>query len=205
MDEEIQGQPEMKTSKLAIVSLILPFTCIGAFLGIILGIAAAIQISRNRNKLKGMGFASNGIALSITIVIIQAAIITPSFVSSRWYAQSKNCLTNVKHIQAALSMYATDHNDTFPPAAGWSDAIKPYVKDPKILKCPADKTGGPSYALNAQAAGISAKDMPNPGETVLIFESKPGQAIAGGRELLIDAPRHFGYSFRWPCYTALKY
>jgi prepilin-type processing-associated H-X9-DG protein len=89
-----------------------------------------------------------------------------------------------------MKMYCSDYDDLYPPTRKWNDAIKPYVKDPKILICP--KAGGvePTYAMNDFLGGLSDVEIMSPAETVMVFESIPGINLAGGLELFQEPPRH---------------
>ena len=188
---QIPAQP--KTSGLAIASLVCALTCVAAPVGLILGIVAAVQIDRNKNELKGMGLAVAGIvigALATLILPIFAAILFPVFNRARHAAQTTACINNVKQISVAMNMYVSDYDSKFPPAGNWNDAIKPYLKNTNVWKCPADNTDGPSYAMNNQLNGIAGSKVLSPADTVMLFESQPGKNRAGGPELLPSEPQH---------------
>jgi len=88
-------------------------------------------------------------------------------------------------------MYANDHNDAFPPAENWCDALKNELVTFKLLKAPADKSSGAcSYAYHAKLSRMEEGKI-NP-QTVAFFETEGGWNQHGGRELLLPAPRQGG-------------
>jgi len=92
MSEEIQSPErglERKTSGLAIASLVLALSCLGSWLGIILGIAALVKIGDNP-RLGGKGIAIAGIAVGAAMILLSlpflsviAAIAIPSLLRSQ--------------------------------------------------------------------------------------------------------------------------
>jgi|GEM_PF-6542089 len=102
------------------------------------------------------------------------------------------CLSNIKQINLGMLMFASDNDERLPSADRWVDEIMPYVKSPEIFKCPGDKSGAKSsYAMNSTLSGMSMKDIKNPSELVLVFEtSKPGNNPAGGPEAVLKSSRH---------------
>ncbi len=80
----------------------------------------------------------------IAIIAILAAILFPVFAQAREKARSASCLSNLKQIGVAITMYVTD-NEGYPmhsslssvsPRTRWPDYIYPYVKNEKIFNCP---------------------------------------------------------------------
>jgi prepilin-type processing-associated H-X9-DG protein len=224
MDEERQNQPEgqpppmaqvasepppPKTSGMAVASLVLGilalFTCVTSLPGLILGIIALVQISRNPGRLRGQGMALAGTIISglaVLLVPILAAILFPVFARARDAAIQTSCLNNVKQLSMAVQMYKTDWDNSYPLAENWNEAIGEYVRPSVAQKsssklsgvwvCPAAKSKEPAYALNEMLAGVSEKDVNFPAETVGIYESLPGRNQVGGATLLPSPPRHHG-------------
>ena len=86
--------PVCRTSGMAIASLVLGIlglcTCVTALPGLILGIIALVQTSRNRECLRGQGLALAGTIISGIAVLftpILAAILFPVFARARDKAQ----------------------------------------------------------------------------------------------------------------------
>ena len=91
----------------------------------------------------------------IAIIAILAAILFPVFAQAREKARMTACLSNMKQIGTALTMYAQDYDETLPlndyvgnglgPLPGWRDpragdswcsGIYPYVKNPWGIMTP---------------------------------------------------------------------
>jgi prepilin-type N-terminal cleavage/methylation domain-containing protein/prepilin-type processing-associated H-X9-DG protein len=79
----------------------------------------------------------------IAIIAILAALLMPALANAKAKGGSIKCLNNNKQLGLALTMYASEHNDSFParreaPEA-WMQMLLPYYKVPAVLQCPTDK------------------------------------------------------------------
>jgi prepilin-type processing-associated H-X9-DG protein len=193
--------PIAKTSALAIWSFVLAMMGLFTFMitalpAFICGIISLIKIARSHGRLKGTGFAVAGIAVPavsfLFIIPMMLAILMPALGKTRQLAQRIMCSTNLSGLDKAVTVYVDDHNDTYPPAESWCDAlVKECDVDPKQLLCPGSdiKEGLSCYALNINVAGKKRSEVPP--DTVLLFETVPGVNPAGGPELL-NADNHQG-------------
>ncbi len=105
----------------------------------------------------------------IAIIAILAAILFPVFAQAREKARQTSCISNLKQIGLALTMYVQDYDEAYPNRAfeprtvpnwddnSWRTVIQPYVKNRKLLTCPSnpgkstptyDPEFGISYACN---------------------------------------------------------
>ncbi len=169
---------------LAIASLVLGLLGCTAPIGLILGIVALVKINKSRGQLGGQGLAIAGTCLSGFMLLfflpIIAGLMLPALARAKAKAQTINCVNNIKQVCLGMRIYASDHNETFPPAETWCDAIQPSLGSPAVLRCPADRSGQRcSYGFNRNLSGVSV-DKANP-QTVLIFECRGGWNISGGR------------------------
>ncbi|MHB1000098.1 MAG: DUF4190 domain-containing protein [Armatimonadota bacterium] len=191
---------QQKNSGLAIASLvlgILAFLTFGitALPGIILGIVAMGQI-RHNSQLKGSGMAVAGITIGAVsmfiffIAGIMGAIMYPVFSRARDEARGVGCMANVKRVSLSMQMYASEWNDSLPPADGWNDKVRPYVGNDSIFRCPSARSKMPAYAVNSKFASKKSVEIASPDKKVLIFETEPGRNKAGGSEMMLPAPRH---------------
>src|SRR5689334_6425691 len=107
-----------------------------------------------RMRTRRLGFTLIELLVVIAIIAILAAILFPVFAQAREAARKSSCLSNIKQINLAISMYRQDYDETFPMAyyylndnnsangyAQWSGFMQPYVKNWGIFKCPSDKLG----------------------------------------------------------------
>ncbi len=142
------------------------------------------------------GFTLTELLVVVAIIGIIAAIVLPVFFSVRGRGQQTACLSNIRQISAALTLYTQDHDSTYPLVSSgsgdWDHAVFPYVRSAEAFHCPAcpvppsfDQVvpGIPimyakGYALNAeiydastnrQSAGAE-KPVPYPASTVALCE-----------------------------------
>jgi competence protein ComGC len=80
----------------------------------------------------------------VAIIAILAAILFPVFAQAREKARQTSCLSNMKQIGMAITMYVTDY-EAYPmhsspssanPRTRWPDYISPYVKNEPLFICP---------------------------------------------------------------------
>ena len=141
-------------------------------------------VSRLRQKPLGQrgGFTLIELLVVIAIIAILAAILFPVFARARENARRASCMSNMKQLALAFTMYADDNNGWYPPGVmqvngawtPWDVFIFPYVKAEGIFRCPSDRAKRQpgqlirSYALNDQIAlrdgwGKSMKQSSIPG------------------------------------------
>ncbi len=107
--------------------------------GLVLGIIALVRINKSHGQLKGQGLALAGLIVSIIFLLllpIFAAMLLPALAQAKAKAQSIQCIGNVKQLNLALMMYASDNNEQLPDGAKWCDALKPYLGIPTSLFVP---------------------------------------------------------------------
>jgi prepilin-type N-terminal cleavage/methylation domain-containing protein/prepilin-type processing-associated H-X9-DG protein len=133
------------------------------------------------------GFTLIELLVVIAIIAILAAILFPVFAQAREKARATSCLSNMKQLNTAMSMYMQDWDERFPnwrtlvpksvehPNAKitWVENMQPYCKNKNIWVCPSDNTPGRnatnpatqnSYWLNAYVflwSGYSPKHPPS--------------------------------------------
>lgn len=79
--------------------------------------------------------------------------------------------STIKALGLALQMYALDWDDSFPPAATTADAkafLMPYTKSTTSWTSPVP---GGAILFNTSLAGVRLKDIPEPKDTILLYES----------------------------------
>ncbi|HET6387375.1 MAG TPA: prepilin-type N-terminal cleavage/methylation domain-containing protein [Armatimonadota bacterium] len=109
------------------------------------------------------GFTLIEILVVITIISILAAILLPVFSAVRARARSASCISNLRQIGAALSIYQQDYDGFYPFAINpavrlhpdrWSDdpefesivpnlpefhdVLYPYTRSRELFRCPSD-------------------------------------------------------------------
>ncbi len=86
----------------------------------------------------------------IAIIAILAAILFPVFAQAREKARQTSCLSNLKQIGIALTMYQSDYDSQYPPSqlgadsshlVSWPTMIQPYIKNENVFICPSTSPG----------------------------------------------------------------
>jgi general secretion pathway protein G len=110
-----------------------------------------------------IGFTMVELLVVIAIIAILAAILFPVFARAKAAAKQATCISNLKQIGDAMSLYMNDSDGVFPYAVDpsdkyapqiWSqfpafqaqipkmplmsDALQPYLKSHDVFHCPAD-------------------------------------------------------------------
>ena len=105
------------------------------------------------------GFTLIELLVVIAIIAILAAILFPVFSRARENARRASCLSNVKQLGLAFTMYAQDYDEKMVagfqmrgtdynldangnPNCYWYTNLQPYIKSKDILRCPS--MSGPS-------------------------------------------------------------
>lgn len=144
--------PPPPTSGLAIASLMLGilglFVCVvPSLIGLVLGIAALVQIKRNSRTLCGQGVAVAGMAVSafsLLVGLIVVAIAFPVFLQARGKSPAffpglllrgeAQCRNNLRQIGTAMLMYTQDWHEHLPREENWCDAVMPYVNNTGLFQ-----------------------------------------------------------------------
>ncbi len=82
------------------------------------------------------------------------------------------CLSNVKSISVASSLYAEDNSDRL-PASSWWPGLSKFVASAELIDCPQVEAAGKKfgYAMNLALAGQKPYSLGDPSKTVMFFET----------------------------------
>lgn len=88
-----------------------------------------LKIYSRRTFMNRKGFTLIELLVVIAIVAILAAMIFPVFSEAREKARETTCLSNIKQIGTAFTMYIDDYEGSYPAAIIGSDYIHPFEGD----------------------------------------------------------------------------
>lgn len=138
----------------------------------------------------------------IGIIAVLAAILFPVFARAREKARQTSCLSNLRQLATAGTLYADDYDGyysrgqfwPFTSTHLWSDAFEPYMKNTQILVCPTARTGPGRYSygynISYWGAGDVLDAMHGIGDRVPVHESNvplPAQTL-----WIVDFERYWG-------------
>jgi prepilin-type N-terminal cleavage/methylation domain-containing protein/prepilin-type processing-associated H-X9-DG protein len=159
-------------------------------------------------RARDRGFTLIELLVVIAIIAILAAILFPVFSQARDKARAAACLSNMKQVALALSMYTSDndetlplHNDTdtfmqptVPP--NWGRLLFPYTKNLGVYLCPTARiwpgqaaTAAKGFAITSllgngvimRPKGVSLASIPAPADLVAFQEDYFSFTVAYNR------------------------
>lgn len=140
------------------------------------------------------GFTLVELLVVIAIIALVASMMLPVFARVRASGRSVVCVSNLKQLGHAFSMYCSDYDGALPDEfrPGWSPpydywggwegyriALQPYLNNLQIFICPEQGTstyvsyGLPQWNVIASAVWgvIREQDIPSPSDAILLAEN----------------------------------
>lgn len=155
----------------------------------------------------GKGFTLIELLVVIAIIAILAAILFPVFLQAKAASNRTACLSNMKQLCAAWSMYQDEHHGACPglvmnyydppSEVTWMQLLYPYVKNFRVFGCPAAKfiptkmsdidstqNGHLTYGWNSTIFNypvnflVTQSDLPSPSKTAFLCDSEAANWIS---------------------------
>lgn len=156
------------------------------------------------------GFTLIELLVVIAIIGVLAALLFPVFARAREKARQASCLSNLKQIGTALSLYTEDYDSTYPrgqywpwdSSHTWIDVLEPYVKNTAVFRCPSQGNDPFGYGYNIaywgagdwldgmhginDARPVAESEVPTPAETIWVVDQ--GRYWGCGSDFDIEKP-----------------
>ncbi len=147
-------------------------------------------ISKQRTKKQFLRISL--IVLIATVLITLLATLSPIFVMVQEKTLGTECLSRIRDLQIALSLYNRDWDETMPIANRWTDAIEPYRHGP--FDCPKVPHLPCGYAFYRLLSMKKLADITKVDETPTLYDSSLGyfNATDEGQSIAL---RHFGGTY----------
>lgn len=115
--------------------------------------------------MKRPGFTLIELLVVIAVIAILVAIAIPLTLSARERGRAAVCVSNLKQINTALSLYVSDYDGVYPPAAvgqfdsshihtgqSWLNLVDTYLKTSNAVRCPDVQVPGRLAAFSERSA-----------------------------------------------------
>ena len=134
--------------------------------------------SRRTNR---QGFTLIELLVVIAIISILASILFPVFARAREKGRQTACVSNIRQICVAISMYEQDYDESITPGQldtyFWHDLIYPYTHNRQIYVCPTRRDKEVGYGVNpllcAYNSAVSLGSLFDSSTKILVADVPP--------------------------------
>jgi prepilin-type N-terminal cleavage/methylation domain-containing protein/prepilin-type processing-associated H-X9-DG protein len=147
------------------------------------------------HRTRRAGFTLIELLVVIAIIAILAAILFPVFARAREKARQTSCLSNLRQLGTAVSMYVIDyesyplhsHKELGNPGWRWMQMLQPYVGSSQVFVCPSASASAVALTSSTQHYGYNYQYLgngrlsPSGGPLLMVADSQlqdPSNTIA---------------------------
>jgi prepilin-type N-terminal cleavage/methylation domain-containing protein/prepilin-type processing-associated H-X9-DG protein len=133
------------------------------------------------------GFTLIELLVVIAIIAILAAMLFPVFATARAKGRQVSCLSNLRQLGMAMTLYYQDYNGLY-PASNWATSASPpvppfdvstgglfsYLNNREVYTCLSDPYGPRkflSYEMNANLMSLPESSVRRPSDTVVMLDA----------------------------------
>ena len=131
-------------------------------------------------------------AVGTLAIVVLAAVLWPVPYGHRRSSPRTQCVTSMKQVAIGSLLYQSDHDERFPDAQVWCDALYPYIKTKDIYRCSLIPGSQYSQAMHDRVSLVSAAKLSKPETRLVFFESAARIPNAHGDESLFPKPSPHG-------------
>ncbi len=192
----MRDQAAIRTAPMALWSLILGLLGLvligplGTVPAVICGHIALPRIRRSEGTLTGRGLAITGLVAGylgiILHLVILPALLLPAVSAARDKARQVQCISNLRQISLAATMYSMDNQGRFPPDL---QSLTQYAAEPQLFVCPATRHRPGALDQVDQWADyilVPNRKATDSGDTVLAFSKPDCYPGRGGTIVFVD-------------------
>ena len=139
------------------------------------------------------GFTLIELLVVIAIISILAAMLFPVFATARAKGRQVSCLSNLRQIGMAMTLYYQDYNGLY-PASNWATSANPpvppfdvstgglfsYLNNREVYTCLSDPYGPRkllSYEMNAKLMSLPETSVRKPSDTVILLDALVNDSV----------------------------
>jgi len=143
--------------------------------------------------MKRQGFTWIEFLLTLTAIVVLAAVLWPVFQRQRPEPNRNGCQQNIRQIGLAIKQYLGDHGESFPtvanggPEYGWAGVALPYLRNANLFQCPNEEAYTSDgaipiapfftdYFYNARLSGEKESALQYIASTIMLGDAIPGDA-----------------------------
>jgi prepilin-type N-terminal cleavage/methylation domain-containing protein/prepilin-type processing-associated H-X9-DG protein len=151
----------------------------------------SMSVKNDRLLPARIGFTLIELLVVIAIIALLAALLLPALSKAKESARRSSCVSNLRQVVVAGSMYTTENGDRFPAQPGdgvpvravggdgsnYYDLLMPFLRNPDVWLCPSTESKPGrlmSYHMNGliiTSNGLRDSAISAPSQTLLIGES----------------------------------